>query len=121
QLREIVRGTITITGKKLATAASATCSRVQLYAQQADSIYTKAYSAFRIARFHAQQEALCPFLLLGLSSTLLAEITVEIEVTQFQVGFCIFKKSSLSHGWNGQCCSQSGQGHAPGDGGLEHF
>src|SRR5690606_11795407 len=121
QFREVVCSGITVTRKELASVTITPAARIQLHAQQANGVHTKANSAFRIARLYAKQEALCPLLLFGLCSTILTEITIEIEVTQFQISFRIFKKSSLSHGWDGQCCSQSGQGHAPGDGGLEHF
>src|SRR5690606_40883748 len=77
-------------------------------------------STFGKAGLDAQQEALRPLILFVLALTS-AIVTVEIEVTQLQASLCIFDKSSLDHGRHGQGCSQSGQGHAPGDWGLEHF
>ncbi len=110
------------------TAASAAGAAIELHPQKTERVNTKTNGALGIARLNAQQETLSPSFGLRLAasgrcgvSALVAIVAVKIEVTQFQASLGVFDEGGLSHGWDSQCCSQSGEGHAPGDGGLEHF
>ncbi len=107
-------------GARHKSAAASVFAGVQLHTLQAKSIDTESYGAFGVTGLDTEQKALAPFFLLALTG-IFAVITVEIEVTQFQTSLGVFDEGGLSHGWDSQCCSQSGEGHAPGDGGLEHF
>ncbi len=78
---------------------------VELDAEQADGIETKADRPFGIAGFHFQHEALSPLLGLGLSSARLPEVAVHIEVAQVDAGLAVFDeggRSRVGHAQDGR-------------------
>jgi len=62
-----------------------------------------------------------PFIALGLLGTVLAKITVEVEVAKFKVGFAVLKKVSFSEGGKGQGQTEGGRSQAQGNGGFAHY
>jgi len=75
---------------------------------------------FGVAGFEAQQEALGPFLGLGLWSAVLAEVAVEVEVAQFQRAFAVLDELRLGEPRKGES-AQRGQGHGTGERGAVHY
>ncbi|MNO93194.1 hypothetical protein D3C76_847910 [compost metagenome] len=72
--------------------AGAVGAGVELDAEQAEGVDAKADGACGVTGFVAQQEALGPFLLLGLGGAVLAEVAIEVEVAQFEAGLAVHEK-----------------------------
>ncbi|MNL53202.1 hypothetical protein D3C87_1764320 [compost metagenome] len=95
--------------------------RVQLDAQQADGIDTKAHRPLAETGGEIQLKALAPFRLITLGrgflggSTLITVVGIDIEVTKLERGLAVFDQAC--------CCDLLGKntdGYSEGQGGLLH-
>ncbi|MNN17828.1 hypothetical protein D3C81_1310240 [compost metagenome] len=94
----------------------AVTAAVQAHAEQADGIHAEADGAFGEAGLVVEDEALAP--LLGGGAVLIADVAVDVEVAQGEVGLAVFEEGGL--GRAGQGGGQGGGEHGEGQGGLVH-
>lgn len=81
---------------------------IELDAEQANGVESETYATLRVAGLPVYPYALGPLVGLALCCAGLAEIAIEIEVTQFQSGLAVFQKAGA--GGNGQQAAKSDQG-----------
>ncbi|MNF80964.1 hypothetical protein D3C84_632180 [compost metagenome] len=67
---------------------------IKFDSEQANSIEPHADGTFGVTGLKAQHKTLCPFLSLGLGSTVLTEVAVHVEVTHVQIGLAVADKIS---------------------------
>ncbi|MNZ32984.1 hypothetical protein D3C78_503220 [compost metagenome] len=100
--------------------AGAVGAGVELDAEQAEGIDAHPHGALGEAGLIAQEEALGPFLGLGLGGIVLAEVAIEVEVAQFQAGLAVLDELGLGDARQNDTGAKRGQGHGLGERGLAH-
>ncbi len=102
QAAELVRGAAVLAHRQQVGAAAA-AARIELDAEHAQRVEPEADIAFGIAGPYVEQEALRPFLTLGLAVAF-AEVPVEVDVMGMQGGAAVFDETGL-----GQWCEGGGR------------
>ena len=100
--------------------AAAVGAGIELHPEQADGVDAETDGALGVTGLVAQEEALGPFLGLGLAGAFLAEITVEVEVAEFDAGLAVLDELGMGQGWDGNAGTQRGKSHGTGDRGHAH-
>ncbi|MCY1451801.1 hypothetical protein D9M71_686860 [compost metagenome] len=71
---------------------------VELDAKHAQRVQAKAHGAIGVARLEIEDEALGPFIALGLlRAGAVAEVAVEVHVAGFEGGRAVFEEGGLAH------------------------
>ncbi|MCY1298109.1 hypothetical protein D9M70_475800 [compost metagenome] len=121
QLAVFVLGAIGLLAVGLQQAsAGAVGAGVQLDPEQAEGVHTHADCAVGVAGLVAQQEALGPLLRLALGGAVLAEVAVEVEVAQFQVGLAVGEEVGEDLGGEAEAEAQRGDNGGMTERGTAH-